>query len=571
LHHLFRSNQITGITDTNKLRIDATHESIQKCQALWYVAGVDRICTDLDLERTMGDYAERFDGTFTIIVTKIDEGASDELANELKSKGQSIGDFRDFKANITRLKRNLRSAKHKLKSKKSSASAKFRLREQEDLLAQELRDEESKRLECLVDARNDHIGRRLQKDKRKHLPEDALLPIHFVSNKQYEVHKQVTESEGPTLGIDSTGIPRLRSYTLGLAAEGVWKAHRDHLMFKIGAPFHGVNTWAEGPTGDGQEDQEGLVACIQGVFGLWDVYKGKTLGTMQSSFDTGIIQRLRAAHAESLKGVMRWYKTIVAKPWWHGTFLAFFRKEGNHRTGLMGTTSWNKEFIKGQTEVLDQVWKTQVPPEDFFGGPITKLKTAINDIPEQLNRLPEAVALPIAGFQRILRTQTLGIQAARDKHKTQYEQEVRNIKLHATLGLNTSYFSQAIQPCYDVGKADTGSGVCARMRDSLHRHLTESDPLNKAIDSLAEAFDKNLTLHTDALDGDVRRRLSDILEQFNMILHRGVETTEEEQARHQIKVFLDGAMPDINPIEHELAKIRQRYPGWEEEKEATAD
>lgn len=45
-----------------------------------------------------------------------------------------------------------------------------------------------------------------------------------------------------------------------------------------------------------------------------------------------------------------------------------------------------------------------------------------------------------------------------------------------------------------------------------------------------------------------------------MILHRGAETAEEEQARSQIKVFLDGAMPDINRIEHDLAKIRQKYP-----------
>jgi LPS sulfotransferase NodH len=145
---------------------------------------------------------------------------------------------------------------------------------------------------------------------------------------------------------------------------------------------------------------------------------------------------------------------------------------------------------------------------------------------------------------------------------------VSNIKLYATLGLNTSYFSQAMQPCYDAGKADTGSGVCARIKDLLYRHLTETDPLKQAIDSLAEAYDRNLTLHADALDGDIRRRLTDISEQSNMILHRGAETTEEEQARRQIKVFLDGAMPDINRIEHELAKIRKQYSGWEEEEAA---
>jgi hypothetical protein len=144
---------------------------------------------------------------------------------------------------------------------------------------------------------------------------------------------------------------------------------------------------------------------------------------------------------------------------------------------------------------------------------------------------------------------------------------VRNIKLAATLGQNTSYFSVAMQPCYDAGKADLGESVCGRMRDSLHRYLTDSDPLKKANDSLAEAYDKNLTLHADALDGDVRRRLADISQQFNMILHRGAETVEEEQARSQIKVFLDGAMSDINRIEQDLANIRQKYP----EEEETAD
>lgn len=557
---VLKSDRIPGITDTNKLRIDATHESIRKCQALWYVAGVDRICTDPDLERTMADYAERFRGTFTIVVTKIDEGVSNELANELRTKGQSIGDFRDFKANIAQMRKTLRTVKLKLKSKKLSAPAKFHLREQEDSLVQGLRDEESKALECLVDARNDHIGRRLQKDKKKHLSADAELPIHFVSNKQYEVHKQVVETEGPILGVVSTGIPGLRSYTLGLAAEGAWKAHEEYLVFKIKSPFLGVHGWAEGVTGDGQKDEEGLMACIEGVFGLWDAGKSATLDKMKSTFDTGIIQRLRAAHGDSLDGVMRWYNSIVAKPWWHGSFLAFFRKDGNHRTGLMGTASWNKEFIKSQTEVLDRVWRTQVPPDEFFDAAISKLTHAIEDVPEQLRCLPGSVALPIFGFQRILETQIRGIQAARDKHKAQYTQELANIKLHATLGQNTGYFSQAMQPCYDTGKADLGGGVCGRMKDSLHRHLTETDPLKIAMDSLADALDNNAAAHADALDGDVRRRLADISQQFNMILHRGAETTEEEQARRQIKVFLDGAMPEIERIDPALAEIRQRYP-----------
>jgi len=94
-----------GITDTNKLRVEATHDSIRKCQALWYVATVDRICTDPDLEHTVGDYGQRFGNNLAIVVTKIDEGVGHELAMDLQSKGQNLGDVEEWYDAIVNLKR----------------------------------------------------------------------------------------------------------------------------------------------------------------------------------------------------------------------------------------------------------------------------------------------------------------------------------------------------------------------------------------------------------------------------------------------------------------------------------
>jgi len=88
-------------------------------------------------------------------------------------------------------KDRLKMVRRKLKFKKY-ASEKSALRDQEDSLAQELNEEEAKNFKCLVDARNAYIGARLQKEKKKHLHPGVQLPIHFVSSKQYAVHKQVS-------------------------------------------------------------------------------------------------------------------------------------------------------------------------------------------------------------------------------------------------------------------------------------------------------------------------------------------------------------------------------------------
>jgi hypothetical protein len=118
-----------------------------------------------------------------------------------------------------------------------------------------------------------------------------------------------------------------------------------------------------------------------------------------------------------------------------------------------------------------------------------------------------------------------------------------------------------MEPYYDTSRADQGDRVCSRIHDSLHAHITWNDPLEPATNNIVKTFDADATFHAHLLDADVRHILADISKQFNMILHRGAETAEEEEARSQIKIFLKAAMPDIERIERDLAKIRQKYAG----------
>jgi hypothetical protein len=520
---------------------------------------VDRVCTDANLERTISDYSERFRGTLAIVITKIDEGITDDLADALQAKGEDIGSFDETKATIAKLKDQLKAVKRDLKSARLTPTAKCALRDREDSLLQSLHDAESERFESLVTARNNHIESRLQNDKKKHQLEDAQFPIHFVSNKQYDVHKQIDESEGPRLQIDTTGIPGLRSYILGLAAPGVWKSYEEHLMHDIKVVFHDVHGWALGEPGTRHKS---LMECVNGVSSIWQAGKDACLERMNADFEIGVITCLRKAHDDSLQGAIRWYDTIISKPWWwHNRFLASFRNDGQLRN-TVGAANWNESFIESQTkDVLNSAWEERLPPPDrYFNDAMKKLNYVIENLPDDLERQPSSVNLPMRNFVNILESQAAGIDAAHYKRKMHYQQELANIKLDATLDQHTGHFSQAMQPCYDEGKADKGKKVCTRIKTLLYNYLIQKDPLGMATESLSDALESNAHHHARLLDKDVQRILSDISQQFGMILERGTETQRERAARRQIGAFLNGHMEDVDRIEGDLASIRQNCP-----------
>lgn len=131
---------------------------------------------------------------------------------------------------------------------------------------------------------------------------------------------------------------------------------------------------------------------------------------------------------------MRWYETIIAKLWWHNSFLAFFRKDGKHRTCAIGVDCWNERFIEAQTkDLLNPAWEEKLsPPDQFFDGAIKKLTRAI-DLPNELGRMPGSVPLPMDASQGVIEVQISGIEAAHLKRKAQYQEALANIKLDATL------------------------------------------------------------------------------------------------------------------------------------------
>jgi hypothetical protein len=506
---------------------------------------VERPCTDPDLEYAVSSYADRFPGKLAMIVTKVDRDVNDALANDMKNKEQDVSDFYDHKDSTKKHKKCLRSIRTRLKRKSCTATQRNTLRDQEDALMASVEKLEALKFECVAGARNAHISAVLKWDKAEYLPEGEELPVYCVSNRHYAIYKGVAAREGPLLDVGSTGIPDLRAYALALAAPSVWESHKEILVHKLKVLFHGVHGWAQtSPT----RNNRGLPQVVKPVKSLWEAISKASVDHCIQSFSSTIVGKLRAEHASSFAEMMRYHAYLNDKNEWHpASFLAFFRNNGRHTTKTAGTHIWNEAFIKWQrVNVIDPMWDDLPKPQDSFDCGIDKVVKSLEDIPEQLNSLPESVPLSTAAFINMLHGQVALIRTNHDRLKSEYQDRYGNIKLDVYLDQESGHFTQAMKPCYREGRDDKGEGVCARVKKFLSDHLTKKDPLREATDKLEVALRNMAKNQARRVRTDVDRILKEVDGQFELILRRESETPKEAEARAKINEVLRELMPEVH-------------------------
>lgn len=546
---------LPGMTDTNVLRVQTTRESIGKCHALWYVVAVGRVCTDDNLERTISIYAERFPGTLAVVVSKIDQGVGDgiALAADMRSKGQSVGDFNELTREKARLEESIARYKTQLK-KKLDPGRRNHVRDEKERLEREVEALEARRFEAVVDARNSYVSTRLKREKQKHIPAGHILPVYCISNTEYMAHKNIGAKQ--QMSVESTGIPALRAFALALAAPAVWRATEDHLSHKIPVLFRGAQLWAQNTPANHNAD---LIETVKGVQSIWDIQIGLLVDRCKTIFETTLIAKIQAGLHGSQRHALTVLREIVG--WYHQSFLAFFRKAGNHYTRAIGDQSWNERFLEHQsTKVLSPAWKDMlIKVLQAFRNAVTKLATSIEEVPDQLKRQPSAVPLPIEAFKGVLEVQINGINNALETELDAYQLALSNTKLDAELDQHTGFFTQAMQPCYAAGQADAGKGVVQRCKNLLQDHLTEEDPLSEAKDRLSRALKDKAKYHAILLQDKVNEIIEDIVRSFEGILLQQTESSAERKARALLGPFLERTMPDIDNLEPDLARIHRKY------------
>ena len=206
-----------GTTDAHSIRTANAKAHHAKCSHKIYVAKVGRARDDKSLRKAMADTYKWRGNQNSILVLTHGEEIDDEtivlgtpMAKKMeKQLKDGIQDPRDRKA--------------KLAVKLKMAIPEERLSIRDEL--QTIRPELQRKLEefdtCRLKMRNEHTKVSIQQKYRQLTTDPRPLPVYVVANDSYSAHRAGHfESDKPTLTVEETGVPALRTQLYRMPAEG---------------------------------------------------------------------------------------------------------------------------------------------------------------------------------------------------------------------------------------------------------------------------------------------------------------------------------------------------------------
>ncbi|KAI7283963.1 hypothetical protein KC345_g2598 [Hortaea werneckii] len=573
---------LPGLDDTNRVRVDASYEIMNKCDAIWVVAKIDRAITETGVDSLLMRYGKAF--KIVMICTGTDDNIDTGLASYLEGEGQDIGDHEQLLRQEIRLRKEIEkvlpkqiAAKQKVLTKDKKDQKKGKKQTMTGYRRQKIRDEikaivkekdaakaalpgvEQARFELLVNARNEYTIRRLQEEKSDHLPAGTTLPIFCVSNAHYSSLKGAKAIKGPRLDAEMTGIPALRAYVLETSAPELLRATDGYVNHRLTVFMKGLTLWAKSYNVEGGEQLLAAVKKPQGqVGGLIDQFVNQVVALNEKIVVTG----LRDAQndlVEAASGVLNSKISV-----WHwSTVRAFIRRDGNHRTSVVPQQSWNEQFLEKASKLAREGWEVFSDKEKELAIGLEKsLLSLLERMECDIGNHPAAVVLPMDRIKEVFEAQKDGIREACRDHESEFKKELRNIKLDTTQDRPSGYFTTAMADTYEKCKQDSGSGVTQRCLDNLDTHLklqSASSPFAFVCEKLSEALRPAAQTTSGRLAQRAKDIMSELHSQFDDMVDNKLDDQAEDELRRQFRAFLEEEEPKFEEMKAELLKVKKRY------------
>ncbi|KAI6889264.1 hypothetical protein KC360_g3532 [Hortaea werneckii] len=560
---------LPGTSDVDQVRAAIAHAFLQKCDSLLVFEPMARCVDHPSAERNIATNADLFGPNMALVVTRSDDNVDDALAQNMCKKGQSVGDYFSFGTQIkqldgqlmhTRLEIEKRVAVKKQKTVDSpfAESTLEELLKQQWELSEERRQHKNKQFETLVDARNSHTSRLLQRNKQRFMPLDVHLKVHCVSNSHYSAHLFDKEPDGPLLGVNATGIPALRAWLLQIVAPSLLLEIEERTG-KCCAFVHGVAMWARSTP---QTRKAGTMEVAQAPEISWSGTTENTLRSIEKAGDTTLFAPLQTRLGATVKAALGYHETLLST--WHpSTLRAFFLKGGKHSTKRQPLpTCWNEKFIDLQAkEVLHPNWdKMKREVHEQLEMMVTKLVEELYEVPKELDKTKFLMAAQSENVMGII-TQYIGrIRRAYAVRLEKYDKELGSIKQNALFDEPRSYFRQAMRPMYENCSNMRGAGSVRRMMEEMEYHLSgkarRKSPFTAMNDSLRSNLSRASNRAVHKLQSDVAEILRQLAQRFDAALALEHETAEEKATRQAIMPALATALPDMDRIDTALKTLK---------------
>lgn len=436
----------------------------------------------------MSRYAEAFKGKVVLILTRSDANLTDGVVNHLKRERvdllpytQLLDEERRVRTLKNRRAEQVATRQNKMfdqkQMKKMSANKQAKMmdelkqyKEELDLYEAQIPELSMKRFSTLVQARNLHVIRRTQEERRDHMPEGMELKVFAVSNLHYAALTGHGDIDGDLMDADTTGIPALREMVRSMVAPTLLQRVEDFIEHRATVFLEGLSLWARSIAVENPEDIMALVSSPQEeAKPLIDSYIESIIGFAEKS----IIKPLEKKQDKLSEHAL---SVLEKKAEWHwSTFRAFVRNYGNYHTSTQPQQSWNEQFLETATKITSIEWDTFVELQklelikvknklvllvsgiqDALQGNMPN-KTYYDDPADRVSGHPSAIVLPMAHIESMFSTHIEGIEQAAKEHWKACKKGLRNLKLDATQDRSTGFFTVGMKPGYDHARAYSGT------------------------------------------------------------------------------------------------------------------
>ncbi|KAK0874126.1 hypothetical protein LTR87_011679 [Friedmanniomyces endolithicus] len=563
---------LPGHSDTNESRVEFVKEYIKTCDHIWAVATIGRAVDDNALFNTVHRYGKLFNGRIMVLVTHSDANVDHDLVADLRAKGLDMqawyklnNDHKQLSKNIKQLDDANKLARRKKHRQSKSTLLDMHNKEEElDAMRKALESIVLSRYQFSVQARNQWVTEQIRETMEGTLPKGATLAVHCISTAHYAAIKAGRSVEGPRLTPEATGVPALRAYALALAAPELMQSLEQYCSEDLNVFFKNARLWIKTTH---VERRAEILRLAQVPLNKLEGRVEARVAAFKDGIKSGLVNALHEQFATTRDTAL---KVLNRKREVHSsTVCAFIRKHGNHTSRLGIEESWNEQFVKTVTELVDQHWEA-------FENSRTQISDQFRDvlIQDMRNILPEMAqehplgskALPTVELAGVIDAQVGALNNVFRNSMYPYSQDLRNIRMDVTQDSNMNYFSRTILPAYQECALDTGPGVTKRHLDRLQVHLSKpqsESPFTSVERSFTAALIKNDGKHTSTGENSVKKGVETIFKSlyaaFNRSIDRTIEEPQEKAGREALQKVLRDLENEYREAKNMLKIVKGRY------------
>ncbi|KXH31905.1 hypothetical protein CSIM01_02457 [Colletotrichum simmondsii] len=394
--------------------------------------------------------------------------------------------------------------------------------------------------EEFIRTRNTIVTRQLRTAYEDKIP-GGNLAVFCVSNILYwdERHKP-RDVALPSLQL--SGILALRKHCLGIIADSQLSIAKRYIDNDIPAILGEAALWVESGAGSAGAEQK---LHIRDTLNLIESRLKRELTRRNSDLSlvgTSIKDQFRMQVYDNRRN--NTWRTAAANaalewdPWAHGTYSAFCRNFGNHRTDKAGWHDWNQELICTMAGDVTPQWDsvcTHCRARLEQSGRLIQrqMDWALEFLGNELELFPAVTDLlqeTLICHKNIMESQ---VEDLTDKIGA----DLNSLRIDALTGIRTSILGQAMETPYKRCNAEYGGGS-DRRRKSIIRNVVGRVDLfeNHMIE-----FKNRMRLLADdvqtELQAIVRAGLATITSVLDLIRNDNVATESEEnpELRHRLE------------------------------------